>query len=368
MSGWVPINRSDWDGDVLVRGEMSEVEAWHWLQASAAYEDTTQNVRGKIVPVPKGAVMVTLRRLATEFRWGSDKRVRTFLRKLEKAGWITFGADAAADAKRTQGGTQYRTQITICGYGENQSAGRSRDAAADAKRTQPRTLKNNHTTNNQFSSDEENNAREPRSPSEPRGFSEFWEAYAHKKGVGAARKAYAAALRKSDPQRIVDGARLYAATRDPRFIKNASTWLNGECWEDDPTTNQPKEMTNGRRPGMGAAYETRGDARAAELLARRRARSGEADGFCGDPGMDHGSAPERGGPPHEGSFRTRSVFSAGSERRGGGHAPGRLADGPFGDSDVGHFGGVSPLASREPETEADLWGYPRLVAVGGSTP
>ena len=98
MSGWVPINRSDWDGDVLVRGEMSEVEAWHWLQASAAYEDTTQNVRGKIVPVPKGAVMVTLRRLATEFRWGSDKRVRTFLRKLEKAGWITFGADAAADA------------------------------------------------------------------------------------------------------------------------------------------------------------------------------------------------------------------------------------------------------------------------------
>ena len=68
-------------------------------------------------------------------------------------------------------------------------------------------------------------------------FEDFWAAYPRKKAKGHARKAWERAVRHTDPLVIIDGAKRYAEekrTEDPMFVKHPATWLNGECWEDEP--------------------------------------------------------------------------------------------------------------------------------------
>jgi hypothetical protein len=69
-------------------------------------------------------------------------------------------------------------------------------------------------------------------------FASFWSVYPRKIGKGKARTAFASALGKTSADDLVTGARRYAdyvawSTQDPRFVKHPTTWLNGECWEDD---------------------------------------------------------------------------------------------------------------------------------------
>ena len=67
-------------------------------------------------------------------------------------------------------------------------------------------------------------------------FIEFWESVPRKVGKGAARKAWAKAVKKADPQVIIDGMRRYRddPNRSEEFTAHPSTWLNAERWEDDP--------------------------------------------------------------------------------------------------------------------------------------
>lgn len=75
------------------------------------------------------------------------------------------------------------------------------------------------------------------------GFSEWYKAYPLHKGRGAAEKAYQAALKKkkATPQELLAGALRYAAEKrrpdgiiDP-YTKHPATWLNQECWADEPS-------------------------------------------------------------------------------------------------------------------------------------
>lgn len=95
---------------------MSEREAWLWMLSQAAYEETTQNVAGMAVTVPRGAFLTTLRQLQSRFMWASEKRVRTFLLRLENGRMIGRSLDGPRGAKRTQ--------ISICNYEQFQETGR----------------------------------------------------------------------------------------------------------------------------------------------------------------------------------------------------------------------------------------------------
>jgi hypothetical protein len=64
-------------------------------------------------------------------------------------------------------------------------------------------------------------------------FDEFWGVYAYKIDKQAAVKSWAKAVKTSSPQVIINGAREYAAHRHPEYVKHASTWLNGACWENE---------------------------------------------------------------------------------------------------------------------------------------
>lgn len=70
----------------------------------------------------------------------------------------------------------------------------------------------------------------------PNLFDEFWAAYPRKAGKGQARNAWSRAVRRGDPGEIIRGAERYRddPNREDRFTKHASTWLNGECWDDEP--------------------------------------------------------------------------------------------------------------------------------------
>lgn len=70
------------------------------------------------------------------------------------------------------------------------------------------------------------------------GFDAFWEAYPKKADKGAARRAWAKAVKVAEVSVIIAGARAYAQHPDThrdggRYIKNPATWLNAESWGNE---------------------------------------------------------------------------------------------------------------------------------------
>lgn len=91
---------------------------------------------------------------------------------------------------------------------------------------------------------------------EPDRFEEFWAAYPRRSDKGHARTAYTKALKKTDVETLILGAKKYAETTagtEPKFIALPTTWLNGERWTDEPAT-PPTTATPGTsawdRPGV----------------------------------------------------------------------------------------------------------------------
>jgi hypothetical protein len=117
MAGYIKLHRGWHDSDQFTNEPYCERAAWCWLLTNAAWKDTTQrNHKGEVVPVSRGQYHTSFRALAGQWGW-SIKRVRTFLKVLEKC-----------NAAGTAGG-QAGTVITICKYDEYQSAGHGEGTA-----------------------------------------------------------------------------------------------------------------------------------------------------------------------------------------------------------------------------------------------
>ncbi len=107
-------------------------------------------------------------------------------------------------------------------------------------------------------------------------FEVFWAAYPRRIAKFKARTAFDKALKHSTAEEIIAGARRYAKERegqDPQFTKHPATWLNGGCWEDEPT-----EGFNVKRSVVGA-FE-----RLAETLAGPNDYEGSATDLLSIPG------------------------------------------------------------------------------------
>lgn len=82
----------------------------------------------------------------------------------------------------------------------------------------------------------------------------YEEVYPKRVGRGAARKAYSAARKKADADKILAGAQRYAAAmkdKEPRFICHPATWLNQERWDDDPAALTAGSGSGGSKAGAG---------------------------------------------------------------------------------------------------------------------
>ena len=79
-------------------------------------------------------------------------------------------------------------------------------------------------------------------------FDDFFVLYPRKVGKGAARAAWAKAIKKADPVMILGRAAIYAQQvvgHDMKFVPHPATWLNQERWEDD-TTSMPVDGADAR--------------------------------------------------------------------------------------------------------------------------
>jgi hypothetical protein len=74
---------------------------------------------------------------------------------------------------------------------------------------------------------------------EPDPFDEFWAAYPRKVEKADARRAWTKALKKTSASEIIDAVQAYPFGDDPKYVKHAATWLNKECWADEPTNVHP---------------------------------------------------------------------------------------------------------------------------------
>jgi hypothetical protein len=69
-------------------------------------------------------------------------------------------------------------------------------------------------------------------------FDLLWESYPKKQGKKEAQKAFLKVIEKTPIDVIMAGLVQYVKdpTRNPAYTKNPATWLNGECWNDQPVT------------------------------------------------------------------------------------------------------------------------------------
>ena len=87
------------------------------------------------------------------------------------------------------------------------------------------------------------------SPS-PLSFERFWEIYPRRSAKKAARTAFDRACKRADLAAILAGTERYRddPNRDPAYTKHPATWLNGDCWEDDPLPARPDRYGNTPTP------------------------------------------------------------------------------------------------------------------------
>lgn len=147
MSGWIRVERKVFSDEFFPREPMSEREAWLWMLANAAWDDTTHRVGGKVMEVPRGSFMTTLRELQSVFMWRSDTKVRNFLKRLESERTV----------KRTTCGPRNapKTHVTICKYDEYQSPKRTENAPETHRERTEKRSKETNINNKQGSSNEE---------------------------------------------------------------------------------------------------------------------------------------------------------------------------------------------------------------------
>jgi hypothetical protein len=101
---------------------------------------------------------------------------------------------------------------------------------------------------------------QPTAQSDPDDFERWWSVYPKKEAKGDARKAWLKAVKKAEPARLIAAAALYRdrTDRQTKYTRNAATWLNGECWLDEPTTPGRGPAENQQRASAGQLVEHNG--------------------------------------------------------------------------------------------------------------
>jgi hypothetical protein len=95
----------------------------------------------------------------------------------------------------------------------------------------------------------EGNGKGKESHASKDAFEIFWKGYPRKKETRKALNAFLSALKRSSASEILAGVGKYAAEcrgKEPQFIKHAASWLNADCWGDEPD----KATVIAFRPGV----------------------------------------------------------------------------------------------------------------------
>lgn len=234
MAGTVNIARDLWDDPTFKDAEMSQREAWVWMIAEASWKQRSKRVGSAELCLERGQLAASLRFLASAWMW-SEARVRRYLDMLENRHMIQRKTDAGV------------TVISICKYDEYQAKPKDSDAEATQEPTHHRRTTDANENKGEIRGKEEDlfGSVEPHSqrdqvadnppPAKPDRFDEFWKAYPKKSGKPKAVKAWANAIKRHDPEKIIAAAKVYAKAvegADPKYTKHPQGWLNDERFND----------------------------------------------------------------------------------------------------------------------------------------
>jgi hypothetical protein len=90
----------------------------------------------------------------------------------------------------------------------------------------------------------ENDFPDTFTPIYPKAFEEWWQHYPRKDAKKSALEAWKRACKRATKQDLIDGAIRYAddPNRVPKFTKQPTTWLNGDCWLSDELPGDQKAV------------------------------------------------------------------------------------------------------------------------------
>lgn len=100
--------------------------------------------------------------------------------------------------------------------------------------------------------------------SAPDTFESWYAEYPRKVARGAARTAYAVALKKTGVEVLLESVKRYAKAceaKEPQYIAHPATWLNQERWRDGKVTDRPTVTIE--RPASAAIWNGNGEKLAA---------------------------------------------------------------------------------------------------------
>jgi hypothetical protein len=229
-AGYIIIPRRIFEDPLLQ--DSAYFRAWLWLISEAAWKPrdilATNGRTSEIVELQRGQLSHSRRYMAKSWGW-SEKRVRTFLNRLERVGMIDLQAG------------QLQTVIGICNYDIYQ---RARDD--EGRQTGPQTGQQRAGKGPEEEDIKEGNngygarkaGKNPKGWPED-GFGRWYALYPRKKDRGAAQKAFA----KARARGLIGFDELLAVTnrfaesvrdKEPEFVKYPATWLNAGSYLDEP--------------------------------------------------------------------------------------------------------------------------------------
>lgn len=176
----------------------------------------------------------------------SKASVKRYLNIAESAGWVTRTRNPRAGDNDP---TNYAVHVPP---GLTQSLGAERAKAPGLTQSQPlgseRARPWLRESPNQTSTRPKPDQKKTSVPADPYslpGFAEFWDTYPRKIAKADAAKAYRTALnRAGDPMVLIKAAAAYRDDpgRNEAYTKHPATWLNGDCWNDEP--EQPRSSAD----------------------------------------------------------------------------------------------------------------------------
>lgn len=266
---WMRFYTADWRGDAELRA-VGYAARGLWIDMLSLMHEATPYGHLVLNGKPLDAA-----RLAARLG-GNAKEVEQLLQRLEAEAVFSRTADGAIYSRRMVNDAEKAERDRVNGKGGGNPAltkpakEKATDNGGDTGGVNPQDNPSDNQDDNAHAraagarplpeSREQKEDRSLRSlPQNVAGdFDDWWETYPRKVGKDAARKAYAAALRRNvTPAVLCQALAMQRWPADPQFIPHPATWLNGGRWQDDPGAAAPPQQPHVHMPRRETYSEER---------------------------------------------------------------------------------------------------------------
>jgi hypothetical protein len=215
MSGWVKLHHKLLESMVFKSDGMLKI--WIWCLLKASHKE-----RWVLIKTGRGNTEVKLspgqfifgRKTAAKELGENENTTYKRIKKLKKSQNVTIESN-----------TKYSI-VTICNWETYQSEEKKSNIES-----------NNQVTTKYQPSNTNKIVKIVKKDIYPSFFENFWFAYPKKIDKKTAWKVYKKKMKTISPEKIMSGLNLYkkyveSMGTEKQYIKNAATWLNGECWNN----------------------------------------------------------------------------------------------------------------------------------------